>query len=84
MNILSDPVTIGLVFIGFMGYKIVGAAIDVFIKKVSSSNYITIEKYEAYEKAISNSISELRAMMIIIAIKTGIKEEDLTELIKGK
>lgn len=85
-----DPMTIGMGVAGLMGYKLLTAAVDIFVRKFLRNDFITQEQFDHYNKKrvetedlIKQQLSELRAMTTIIAIKTGSHEDDISKLVKG-
>lgn len=89
MDIISDSTTIGMVFSGIVGYKVLTVLIDSLVKRIAKTDYVTVEqcnicndKRIQTEKMIQHQLAELRGIILIIALKTGVKENEITKLVK--
>lgn len=87
---IMDISLIGVILAGILGYRIFNTAIELFINRTMKTDFITKEQFNEMndrrtttEEMIKSQLHELRAITLIIAMKTGIKEDDITKLVKG-
>ena len=87
---MTDLVAQAMLFlVALVVWEIVKFGVDRFLKKSVATDYVTTtqcagcqNKSDVEEKSVRDSLSELRGIVLVIALKVGISEKDIVKLVK--